>query len=67
MSFTFFTMNNQATVPITTANSNTLVTFTSPSTITMTVISSASGMASINPAPAILVAATGKIRILKLG
>ena len=44
MSLTFPPMNNQATVPITAANSNTLVTLTSPSTITMTAISSARGM-----------------------
>ena len=53
-------MNNQATIPITTANSNFIVTLTSPSTITTTAISSASGMVSINPAPALSVAATGQ-------
>ena len=53
-------MNNQASIPITTANSNILVTLTSPSTITTTAISSASGMVSINPAPAISVADTGQ-------
>ena len=60
MSLTFPPMNNQAAVPVTTANNNTLVTLTSPSTITTTAISSASGMVSINPAPAISVAATGQ-------
>ena len=60
MLFTFPPMNNQATIPTTTANSNILVTLTSPSTITTTAISSASGMVSINPAPAISVAATGQ-------
>ena len=54
------TMNNQATIPTTTANSNILVTLTSPSTITTTAISSASDMVSINPAPTISVAATGQ-------
>ena len=53
-------MNNQTTIPTTTANSKILVTLTSPSTITTTAISSASGMVSINPAPAISVAATGQ-------
>ena len=53
-------MNNQATIPTTTANSNILVTLTSPSTITATAISSASGMVSINPAPAISAAVTGQ-------
>ena len=52
-------MNNQATVLITIANSNALVTLTSPSIITATAISSALGMVSINPAPAISVATTG--------
>ena len=42
-------MNNQATVPITTANSRTPVTLTSSSTITTTAL----GMVSINPVPAI--------------
>ena len=60
MSLTFPPMNNQATIPTTTANSNILVTLTSPSTIATTAISSASGMVSINPAPAISVAATGQ-------
>ena len=60
MSLTFPPMNNQATIPTTTANSNILVTLTSPSTITTTAISSASGMVSINPAPAISVTATGQ-------
>ena len=53
-------MNNQATIPRTTANSNVLVTLTSPSPITTTAIVSSSGMVSINPAPAIFVAATGQ-------
>ena len=60
MSLTFPLMNNQETIPITTANSNILVTLTSPSTITMAAISSASGMVSINPAPAVSVVATGQ-------
>ena len=59
MSLTFPPMNNQATIPITTANSNIFVTLTSPSTITTTAISAAPGMVSINPAPAISVAGTG--------
>ena len=42
-------MNNQATVPITTANSRTPVTLTSSSTITTTAL----GMVSINSVPAI--------------
>ena len=58
MSLTFPPMNNQATIPTTTANSSILVTLTSPSTITATAIASGSGMVSINPAPAISVAAT---------
>ena len=45
--------------PITTANSNILVTLTSPSTIPTTAISATPGMVSINPAPAISVAGTG--------
>ena len=60
MSLTFPSINNQATIPITTANSNILVTLTSPSTITTTAISSASSMVSANPAPVISVAATGQ-------
>ena len=60
MSLTFSPMNNQATIPITTANSNIFVTLTSHSTITTTAISAASGMVSINPAPAIYVAGTGQ-------
>ena len=60
MSLTFPPMNNQATIPTTTANSNVLVTLTSPSTITTTAIASASGMVSKNPAPAISAAATGQ-------
>ena len=58
MSLTFPPMNNQATSPTTMTNSNILVTLTSPSTITTTAISSASGMVNRNPAPAISVAAT---------
>ena len=42
-------MNNQATVPIITATSSALIALTSNSTITMTAISSALGMVSINP------------------
>ena len=53
-------MNNQATIPITTANSNVLVTLTSPSTITTTAISSPSDMVSINLAPATPLAGTGQ-------
>ena len=60
MSLTFLPMNNQTTISITTANSNILVTLTSPSTITTTAISLASGMVSINPAPVISVAGTGQ-------
>ena len=53
-------MNNQATIYTTTPNNNILVTLISLSTITTIVISSASGMVSINSAPAICVAATGE-------
>ena len=60
MSITFTPMNNRATIRTTTANSNILVTLTSPSTITTTAIASASGMVSINPAPTISVAAKGQ-------
>ena len=60
MKLTFLPLNNQATIPITTDNSNIIVTLTSPSTITTTAISSASGMVSITPAPALSVAATGQ-------
>ena len=60
MSLFFPRMNNQATIPTTTANSNILVTLTSPSTITTTAIASASGMVSIYPAPTISVAAKGQ-------
>ena len=60
MTLTFPPMKNQVTIPITTDNSNMLVTRTSSSTITTMVISSASGMVSIDPAPTISVAATGK-------
>ena len=60
MSLTFSPMNNQATAPITTANSSTLATLTSTSTIITAVVSLASGMVSIYHAPAISVAATGK-------
>ena len=56
MPITFPAMNNQATIPITTI----LVTFTSLSTITTTAISSVSIMISLNPAPAISIAATGQ-------
>ena len=59
MSLTVPPMNNQATIP-TTANSNVLVTLTSPSTITKTATASASGMVSIYPAPTISVAAKGQ-------
>ena len=58
MSLTFRAMNNRVTIPITTANSNILVTLTFPSTIVTTAISSVSDLVSINPAPAISVAAT---------
>ena len=57
MPLSFPPMNNQATIPITIADSNILVTITSPSTITTRDISSASDMASSNPAPAISVTA----------
>ena len=60
MPLTFPPMNNQAMVPVTPANSNILVTLTSHSTVTTTANSSASGMVSMNPAPAISVAATGQ-------
>ena len=50
-------MDNQVTVPITTANSNALLALTYPLTITTTAISSASSMVNINPAPAISVPA----------
>ena len=60
MSLTFPPMNNQATIPTTTANSNIIVTLTAPSTIPTTAIASASSMVSMNPAPAISVAATGQ-------
>ena len=54
-------MNNQATVLMTTANSNTLVTAISSSNImTTTAISLASGMISLIPTPAISIAATGQ-------
>ena len=43
-----------------TANSNTVFTLTSPSTITATAISSVSGIVGINPIPAISLAATGQ-------
>ena len=42
MLLTFPPMNNKATVPITTANSNTLVTLTFSSTMTTRAISSVS-------------------------
>ena len=60
MSLTFPPVNNQATIPTTTANSNVLVTLTSPSTITTTAIASASGMVSIYPGPTISVATKGQ-------
>ena len=60
MSLTFPPMNNQATIPTTTANSNVLVTLNSPSTITTTAIASASGMVSIYPGPTISVATKGQ-------
>ena len=60
MSLTFPSINNQATIPITTANSNILVTLTSPATITTTAICSASSMVIANPAPVISVASTGQ-------
>lgn len=61
MSPTFLPMNNQATVLMTTANSNTLVTAISSSNVmTTTAISLASGMISLIPAPAISIAATGQ-------
>ena len=60
MSLTFPPMKNRAKIPVTTGNSNMLVTLTSPSTITTRAISSASGMVSLNPAPAISVIATGQ-------
>ena len=53
MSLTIPPMNNQATISITTDNSNALVTLTSPSTITTAAISLASGMVGVNPAPAV--------------
>ena len=58
MSLTFPPMINQASISLTTANSNILVPLTSPSTITAAAISSASGVVSINPAPTISVAGT---------
>ena len=58
MALVFRPMNNRVTIPITTANSNILVTLTFPSTIVTTAISSVSDLVSINPAPAISVAAT---------
>ena len=57
MSLTFPPVSNQATVSITTANSNTLATLTTPSAIT---IFSASDVVSVNPAPSISVAAAGQ-------
>ena len=47
MSLTLPPMNNQATISITTDNSNALVTLTSPSTITTAAISLASGMVGV--------------------
>ena len=60
MSLTFPPVNNQATIPTTTANSNVLVTLTSPSTISTAAIASASGMVSIYPGPTISVATKGQ-------
>ena len=60
MSLTFPPINNQTTVHITTANSNTLATLNSPSTITTAAIFSAPDMVSINLAPAIPISATGQ-------
>ena len=57
MPLCFPPVNNQATIAITTADSNILITITSPSTITTRDISSASDMVSTNPAPAISIAA----------
>ena len=65
MLLTFPPMNNQVAIPTTTVNSNILVTLTPPSTITTKAISSASVMVSINPAPAISVAATGQDAIFE--
>ena len=58
MSLTSLPMNNQATLPMITANSDTLVTITSSSTITTTAISSALGIVNINPTGTISAAAT---------
>ena len=60
MPLCFPPVNNQATIAITTADSNILITITSPSTITTRDISSASDMVSTNSAPAISVAAKGQ-------
>ena len=60
MLLTFLPMINQATIPITTLNSNNLVTLEFSSNITTTVISTKSVMISINPALAIFVPATGQ-------
>lgn len=48
-------MNNQEVLSISTVNGNTLATLTSSSSITTTVISLASGMVGVNPAPAVSV------------
>ena len=58
MLLTFLPMINQATIPITTLNSNNLVTLEFSSNITTTAISTKSGMISINSALAIFVPAT---------
>lgn len=60
MSFIFSLTHNQATVPITTTNSNTLVTLTFSASITTTAISSASITLSTSPVRAISVAGTGQ-------
>ena len=58
MSLTFPPMINQVTVPINTANNNTLVTLTCSSTITKTAMSLASCIVTINPTLAISVSVT---------
>ena len=60
MRLVFPPMNNPPTVPVNLANSSTLVTLTSPSTISTTTIFSAPSMVSISPAPGASVAATGQ-------
>ena len=66
MSLTFPPMNNQATIPITTSNSNILVTLTYPSTNTTPAISSVSGMVSISLLQLYLLQLQDKKQILKL-